>query len=62
MPLATPTMPLRYSFFQGLKNVFTRRGRENNDKKALFNETKYFINPKGASRNQNLKNSKGRAT
>ena len=55
-----PTKPFLYSFFQGLKNVFIRSGRENNCKKALFKEAKKEIKPRGASKNQNLRNIKGR--
>jgi len=59
IPIENPTNPCRYSFFQGLKYVFMRRGRENSCKKALFKETKKIINLLGKSTNQNLKNLKG---
>ena len=57
--LEKPTNPCRYSFFQGLKYVFKRRGRENSSKKALFNEAKKLKREIGASINQNFKKFKG---
>lgn len=54
-----PTKPFLYSFFQGLKKVFTRRGKENNCKKALFKEAKKEIKARGASKNQNFRKING---
>lgn len=55
-----PIKPFLYSFFQGKKKVFIKRGREKIPKKAELKETKKEIKPRGASKNQNLKNIKGR--
>lgn len=55
-----PIRPFLYSFFQGKKNVFIKRGREKIPKKAELKEAKKEIKPRGASKNQNLKNIKGR--
>lgn len=60
MPMENPTRPSLYSFFQGLKNVFTKSGRENSSRNALFSEPKKARRPTGASKNQNLRKTKGR--
>ena len=54
-----PTKPFLYSFFQGLKKVFTRRGKENNCIKALLREAKKEIKPSGASKYQNFRKING---
>lgn len=57
--LEKPTSPCLYSFFHGLKYVFTRRGTEKSSKNALFNEAKKLKSEMGASINQNFKKFKG---
>ena len=59
MAIENPTKPFLYSFFQGLKQVFTRIGREINLRKELFKEAKKISIVLGASRNQNFKKIKG---
>lgn len=53
------TSPFLYSFFQGLKYVFIKRGRENNCRSALFKEEKKEIRERGVSINQNFKKIRG---
>lgn len=57
--IENPTKPLRYSFFSGLKNVFTKRDKDNNRKNALLSEKKNSTIPTGISKNQNFIKSKG---
>jgi len=54
-----PTNPSRYSFFQGLKKVFSIKGSEKTPKKALFKEAKKRRILLGASRYQNFIKMKG---
>ena len=54
-----PINPFLYSFFQGLKYVFSKRGRENNCKKALFKEAKKLSRFLGDSTNQNFRKING---
>lgn len=58
--IENPTSPFLYSFFHGLKYVFTKIGREKRLRNALFKEAKKPISPFGASKNQNLKTNMGR--
>lgn len=58
--IENPTNPSLYSFFQGLKYVFTKRVKENKLRNALLREPKNLKIPKGASQYQNFKNIKGR--
>jgi len=55
MEIENTTNPFLYSFFQGLKNVFARIGKDSNTSKALFNELKKSISSLGASKYQNFK-------
>lgn len=48
------TNPSLYSFFHGLKNVFSIKGTENALKKDLLRVKKYFKILNGASKYQNL--------
>ena len=59
IPIENPTSPFRYSFFQGLKYVFNKRGKENNCKNALLKEAKKETSHLGASKNQNFRKTKG---
>ena len=61
IPRENPTNPCRYSFFHGLKKVFTNIWTENILKNARFTEAKYKIIRLGASKNQKIKKSKNRA-
>ena len=53
--IENPTNPSRYSFFQGLKKVFSIRGKEKTPIKALFKDIKKLRIFLGASRYQNFK-------
>src|SRR3989344_3079453 len=53
------TSPSLYSFFHGLKNVFTIRGSEKALKNDLFRFKKYPKRRTGASKYQNLSMSTG---
>ena len=54
MPIENPTKPSRYSFFQGLKNVLTRSGREKSLRSAWLSEVKKINNTIGISVYQNF--------
>lgn len=54
------TNPFLYSFFQGLKKVLIRRGRDRSESRDAFKEEKNLIIFIGASRYQNFKKTKGR--
>ncbi len=60
MPIENPTSPSLYSLFHGLRNVRTKSGREKSCKNAVLTDIKYAISPRGASKNQNCKNKRGR--
>lgn len=54
------TNPFLYSFFQGLKYVVIRRGKDRSMSKDLFKEEKKLKISRGASRYQNFKKIKGK--
>jgi len=54
------TRPFLYSFFQGLKKVFIRRGRDKSESRDEFRDEKNLRIFIGASRYQNFKKTKGR--
>lgn len=54
------TNPFLYSFFQGLKKVFIRRGRDKSESRDALRVEKNIIILNGASRYQNFKKTKGR--
>ena len=53
--IENPIKPSRYSFFQGLKNVFSIKDKEKTPKKVLFKDMKKLRIFFGASKYQNFK-------
>lgn len=54
------TNPFLYSFFQGRKYVFIRRGRDKSERREVLRVEKNSIILNGASTYQNFKKTKGR--
>lgn len=54
------TNPFLYSFFQGRKKVFIRRGRDKSESRDALREEKNLIIFNGDSKYQNFKKTKGR--
>lgn len=55
MTIENPTKPSLYSFFQGLKKVFIKRGNDTSWIKNLFKEIKNLKTEIGTSKNQKRK-------